>query len=404
VGEVEERRVAARLSRFAAGEDVADDFSREVYCVLGIPVDAIGMSEMLSGIRAAATSRTPFLISTPNLNFLISSQTDAEFRESLLVSDVCPADGIAIVWLARLLGVPVRQRVAGSDMFDALQAESAASPLNVFLFGGDEGVAAAACRALNARPVGLHCVGWLYPGFGSVDDMARDDLIARVNASGADFLVVSLGAGKGQAWLLRNQNRLRIPVRVHLGAVLNFRAGTVKRAPRLVQRLAMEWLWRIKEEPHLWRRYFNDGRVLLRLLFTRVLPLAFLSWRLQSKRRQRGLSVVWVEHDESVVLRLVGEATSPNVQEAIAAFRAAIAARQPVVLDFSGTRSIDARFLGVLLMMNKQLKMMDARPTLVGLSPRLQRLFRLHGVAYLLTCGNVGNASVRTTQPVVARS
>src|SRR5207244_10946213 len=104
--------------------------------------------------------------------------------------------------------------------------------------------------------------GVLDPGFGSVEEMSRDHIIDKVNAGAADFLAVSLGAKKGQLWLHRNHQRLTIPVRAHLGVTVNFQAGTVKRAPLRLRAWGLEWLWRIKEEPHLWRRYAHDGRVL----------------------------------------------------------------------------------------------------------------------------------------------
>jgi N-acetylglucosaminyldiphosphoundecaprenol N-acetyl-beta-D-mannosaminyltransferase len=370
-------------------ESVPDDLSRNVYCVLGIPVDAIGMPEILSRIRAAASSRTRFLISTPNLNFLASSLSDSEFRESLLLSDLCPADGMSIVWVARLLGVPISDRVTGADIFDELRTDYGVPvPLSVFLFGGPEGVAAMACRALNSRAAGLRCVGSYFPGFGTVDDMGADEIIENVNASGADFLAVSLGARKGQSWLLRNHSRLRIPVRVHLGATVNFQAGTVRRAPRPLQRLGFEWLWRIKEEPHLWRRYFNDGIVLLRLLLTHVLPLHFWNLRNRQEGDRKVFSVVQTQNQHSVTLQLAGDATAPNVAKAISAFSGAVNTSKRVLIDFSGTRTIDARFLGLLLMVNKQLKVRGANPTLIGLSPQLHKLFRLHGLEFLISHEN----------------
>src|SRR5690242_3713269 len=104
----------------------AEDLSREVYCILGIPVDAITMPAVLERIEAAVEKRKPYLISTPNLNFLVQAQLNSHFRESLLSSDLCPADGMPIVWLARLLGLTMISRVAGSDIFDALNAPSRA--------------------------------------------------------------------------------------------------------------------------------------------------------------------------------------------------------------------------------------------------------------------------------------
>jgi N-acetylglucosaminyldiphosphoundecaprenol N-acetyl-beta-D-mannosaminyltransferase len=377
---------AAVLPSGAASASFAlpDDLSRDVYCILGIPVDAIEKHEVLRRIRLAATVRTPFLISTPNLNFLVNSHLDRDFRESLILSDLCTADGVPFIWIAWLAGIPIKNRVAGSDIFDALKIQhSVGHRLKIFLFGGPQGVASAASRALNDQPGGLNCVGWLYPGYGAVEEMSRDDIIDDINSSGAEFLVASLGAQKGQMWLQRNHRRLLIPVRAHLGASLNFEAGTIRRAPSSIQKLGLEWLWRIKEEPYLWRRYWNDGTVLLRLLFTHVLPFAFLTLCLRLRCEQsEDLIITKAYGRETATLSLSGPADARHVHKAIRVFREAIATRKHIVLDFSNTRAIDARFLGLLLMLKKTLKNSGAAPIFVGLSPGLKMLFRLNGLDF----------------------
>ena len=193
--------------------------------------------------------------------------------------------------------------------------------------------------------------------------MSRDDIIDKINSSDADFLVASLGAKKGQSWLQRNHHRLLIPVRAHLGAAINFQAGTVRRAPPIMRKFGLEWLWRIKEEPYLWRRYWNDGSVLLRLLLTRVLPLAVWTRWLQLKYGRYGQDLVisQTDGDESVTVSLSGPATAGHVDKVIPAFRDAIATRKRIMIDFSNTRAIDARFLGLLLMLRKKLKSSGAK-------------------------------------------
>jgi N-acetylglucosaminyldiphosphoundecaprenol N-acetyl-beta-D-mannosaminyltransferase len=365
----------------------SDDLSRRVYCVLGMPIDVGGMSSVLGYIKAAAASRRRLFISTPNVNFLVKMQSDPEFRESLLQSDFCSADGMPIVWIARLFGVPIENRVAGSDIFEALKAARNFSiPLKVFLFGGAEGVAAEACRRLNAKPGGLYCVGWDYPGFGPIDGMSRNATINKINSSGADFLVVSLGAKNGQSWLLRNQDRISIPVISHLGAVLNFQAGTIRRAPRIVRTSGFEWLWRIKQEPYLWKRYWDDGLALFRLLLTHVVPLVIWTrWlKLGNGRHEQDLVVTQAHRDQSITLSLSGAATAEHVDKLILAFRNAIAIKKHIVIDFSGIRVIDARFLGLLLMIRKKLNAESASASFVGLTPRLERIFRLNCLDFLL--------------------
>jgi len=218
-----------------------DPLLRDVYCILGLPIDVIEMPAVFRQIDVAIANATPFLISTANVNFLVLSQFDRNFAESLLLSDVCTADGMPIVWIARLLGIPLKHRVAGSDMFEALKSEQRLSrPLKLFLFGGADGAAATAASALNETPDRVvQCVGWISPGFGTIDEMSTDDIIEKINASAADFLVVSLGARKGHLWLQRNHHQIRIPVRTHLGAVMNFEAGAVRRAPQSLRKYGL---------------------------------------------------------------------------------------------------------------------------------------------------------------------
>ena len=256
------------------------DLSRPVHDILGLPFDAVSCDEAVAAVLASVDSRAPLFISTPNLNFLIATQSDAAFRESVRVSDLSLADGMPVVWLARMLGVPIRQRVAGSDLFEAVRGQEIRT-VKVFYFGGPDGAAQrageqlnqlAAARHAEGRTPGMVCVGYESPGFGSLEDMSSPALIARINASGADFVIVALGARKGQAWIQRNRGQLEAPVISHLGAVVNMAAGTIARAPRWMQRGGLEWVWRIKEEPLLWKRYAYDGLAMARLMLAEVIP------------------------------------------------------------------------------------------------------------------------------------
>ena len=362
------------------------DLSREVYCVLGIPIDAIEMTEVLRRIEIAADGPSPFVFSTPNLNFLVTSLKEPEFRESLLMSDLCTADGMPIVWIARILGIPIKGRVAGSDIFPALKTRADTSrPLKVFFFGATEKVVSAVASALQASSSTLRCVGWTCPGYGTVEDLSSDRFISDINASNADFVVTALGAEKGQLWLKRNHHRLRVNIRAHLGATLNFEAGTVKRAPILLQKLALEWLWRIAQEPYLWSRYCRDGGILLRLLLTRALPLAISARFQRWKRTQKGHNLVIevVESSNFVTLGLSGAATADQVGTAIRPFEEALAAKKRIAIDLAKTSAIDARFLGLLLMVRKQLRAAGNDLEFTGISPKMARIFRLNEIGYL---------------------
>jgi N-acetylglucosaminyldiphosphoundecaprenol N-acetyl-beta-D-mannosaminyltransferase len=359
---------------------------RRVYCVLGVVLDAVDMESAIAQIEQAARLRSPFLIATPNLNFLVQSRADPDFKETLLDSDLCLADGMSIVWLARLLGLPIKKKVSGSDLFEIMKIEG--RRLKIFFFGGPEGVAKAAADALNSKPNQLTCVGSLYPGFGSVEELSAAGVIDSINASEADFLAVSLGAKKGQLWLQKNHKRITIPVRVHMGAVLAFQAGSVRRAPRVFQKSGFEWLWRIKEEPHLWRRYLGDGWTFLYLLLIRVAPLAVLNrWSKIRLTLFPADLVVGVEPSgDSVLIRLSGAATERHVEGAALHFERTLCLRSKttVVVDLSGTQLIDSRFLALLLLFRRYLRSRGSQLTFIKAPRAIRRAFALNDVGFLL--------------------
>ena len=367
----------------------ADGLSRKVYCVLGMPIDAIDMTDVLQKIEDAAAGSTPFLISTPNVNFLVTCKSDGDFRESVLSSDLCPADGMPIVWAARLLGLPIKKRISGADIFEALKAPRSRR-VSVFFFGGLNGVATKAAQEINATSAGLICVGSLDPGCGSLDEMSANELVDQVNRSGADFLAVSLGAKKGQRWLLHNHERLTVPVRAHLGAVVNFQAGTLRRAPSAVRVCGLEWLWRIKEEPHLWSRYAGDGATLIRLLLTRLLPLMSLTlwqrlrWRACAPELQSNIS----RNSDTLLIRLSGLAVEAQIESTISCFQNALGMNEShVSIDLAGVKAVDARFLGLLILFRKELTKRKKSLSVVGVSRTVERMFLLNDLKFLVSSG-----------------
>ena len=370
----------------AASAACHDNLSREVFGVLGIPVDALDLTSLLAMVRTAVENKASFLLSTPNVNFLMMSRVDKEFRESLLMSDACPVDGMPIVWIARLLGVSVR-KVSGCEIFDALRLRNGSDrPLNVFLFGGAEGLADTVSKKLNAEAEGMACVGAINPGFGSVTDMSQAAVLDVINSSNADLLTVFLSAKKAQGWLLQNHHRLQVPFRAQFGATINLQAGTIKRAPERWRVWGFEWLWRIKEEPYLWRRYWTDGRGLLYLLVTCVLPLAISQqWRrLVGLVRNTELVVDRRENESSIALKFSGDAVAAHVESAISFFRPALRTNKSILIDLSNVTAIDARFFGLILTLRKHLLDRGLSLEFSGETARMIRAFRLNGFGFLL--------------------
>jgi N-acetylglucosaminyldiphosphoundecaprenol N-acetyl-beta-D-mannosaminyltransferase len=367
-----------------APEAAADDLSRNVFGFLGIPLDAIDFASLLRSVGSAAGTVSPFLISTPNVNFLVKSHQNSQFRESLLQSDLCLADGMPLIWLAKILRIPIYERIAGSDLFGRLKStNNSMRRLKVFLVGGAEGVAATVCSKLNSERSGLECVGVINPGFGTIDEMSSPEIIETINASHADLIAVFFGAEKAQAWLIHNHIRLCAPIRAQFGATINFEAGTVRRAPHFMRSTGFEWLWRIKEEPYLWRRYWNDGMELLQLTLTCVLPLAFAARR---RRLAPGdLLIKVVEEADTCVVELAGDAVDLHVAKAIDHFRNALRSGKQIVVNISNTRDIDPRFFGLFLMVRKRLADQGRHLVFTGVSRGIKRVFKLNKFEFLLS-------------------
>ena len=328
------------------------DFHRNVYCVLGLPFDAVDEAQAAEFIEPAAKGRRRCFLSTPNLNFLIGCLTDPAFRASVVNSDLSTADGMPIVWIARLLGIPVRHRAAGSAIFERLRTGTTRR-LDVYFFGGAEGAAERACRRLNTGSTGMQCVGFAYPGIGSVEEMSRPETLAAINSSGAEFVVVALGAKKGQAWIERNRAQLVAPVVSHLGAAINFAAGTVNRAPTALQTLGLEWLWRIKEEPGLWRRYLSDGFALIHLLLTRVFPHAFSVHMGRLKvRNTGGARLESTAGDQGCTVHLYGDWVLKALQPLRDELTRLASGGQPILLNLHGVTCADSAFVALLQLLD----------------------------------------------------
>jgi N-acetylglucosaminyldiphosphoundecaprenol N-acetyl-beta-D-mannosaminyltransferase len=338
--------------RVEASDGRTIDLGRDVHAVLGLPFDAIDLAGTVAHLRRAAAQRERCFLSTPNVNWVVAAREDAAFRASVLRSDLCVADGMPVAWIARLIGAPLRQRVAGSEVFDRLREPTAGAPLRVFFLGGPPGAASAAAEALNRTVRGAIAVGHDAAGFGSVEAMSSPLLIDRINTSSADFLVVAMGARKGQEWLLRNQANLDVPLLCHLGATINFVAGRIRQAPKLLRRTGFEWLWRIVEEPALWKRYASDGWALATTLLSDVLPWLLARHVLLGAARRSAAPTYRIEESPGDVARLhlAGPWNAADLTALRADLARVLSDGRTVQVDLAEATSIDTRVAGLLLL------------------------------------------------------
>ncbi len=364
-----------------------DDYNRDLYCICGLPFDAITSIEAASKVIESVENRNQCFLSTPNLNFLIACEKDVDFRDSVINSELSIADGMPIIWIARLLGLPFQDRIAGSSLFEQLgKATDAKKILKVFFFGGEEGIAKRACEKIAQLYPAMRCGGYINPGFYSAYEMSKTEYIQIINASQSDFLVVSLGARKGQAWIENNRNFLSVPVISHLGAVINFVAGSVKRSPIIMQKMGLEWLWRIKEEPNLWRRYLHDGFALIRLLVNKVFPYAL--WMKMNRRHisyeKPVIEKVANSQSNEVHLRLLGSFHQEALEEFRSILRDLAKNQQNLILDLSGVSYIDSAFLGLILIHRKHCVSLGKTIEFKHIPTDVRKIFNWCGANFLL--------------------
>jgi len=214
--------------------------------VLGVPVDAVNMQSALVAVRTMLASDTNHLVFAVNPEKIMAAQENHGLRQALENASLLVPDGIGAVFAARLLHGIRMERVPGSDLMPAICELAASEGHSVFLFGAKPGVAAEAAGLLQKRYPKL----WVADTQdGYVTEENTDALIERINSSGAAVLFVGLGSPRQELWLDRYRTRLATRVCQGVGGSFDAICGNPKRAPRIVQRLHLEWLHRLFLQP-----------------------------------------------------------------------------------------------------------------------------------------------------------
>lgn len=240
---------------------MSDDFAS--LRVLGVRVHDVTMAEAVARIGAWVARRAIAQVVTVNPEFVMRAQLDDAFRVVLNEADLSLADGQGILWAAKRLGHPLRERVTGSDTVPALCALAAERGWRVYFLGAAPGVAAEAARRMQAQHPGLLVVG-CHAGSPAVEEEA--EIGARIREAQPDLLLVAYGAPAQDLWIARNKERLGVPVCMGIGGTLDFIAGRVPRAPLWMRRHGLEWLFRLYIQPWRWRRMLSLPRYAARVL------------------------------------------------------------------------------------------------------------------------------------------
>lgn len=229
--------------------------------VLGrTPIHRISMEYAAVLVTEALLHRgeyPPLTIVGPNAHLVTLAEHDDRFAEAMQAAHLAVPDGISVVMASRLLRAPIPERVPGGDLMERLCAEAAHFGFRVFFLGGLPGAAVMAAHNLRMRYPGLTVCGTCCPPMGFEKNAAELERIRQeVNRAEPDLLCVAFGAPKQEIWMQQNRARLRVGAILPVGAAFDTHAGLRRRAPKWIQRLGLEWFFRLAMEPRrLWRRY-----------------------------------------------------------------------------------------------------------------------------------------------------
>lgn len=214
--------------------------------ILGVDISQVAMEEVLEEVRKWLEKgvKKRFVI-TPNPEILMLAQKDPELKKILNQADLAVADGVGVVWAAKFLGKPLKERVTGVDLMESLCKMAQKNGYTIGLIGGGPGVAVKTAECLRKKHPGLRIV------------LAQEEWPHKLLKSPKlliDLLFVAFGAPKQEKWISENLPELPVKVAMGVGGAFDYLSGQIRRAPKWVQNLGLEWLYRLIRQPWRLRR------------------------------------------------------------------------------------------------------------------------------------------------------
>jgi N-acetylglucosaminyldiphosphoundecaprenol N-acetyl-beta-D-mannosaminyltransferase len=219
--------------------------------ILGIGVDPVTMSEALARITEFVSEGVPRMVVTADSSGIVAAQSDVRWRDILLKADLVTPDSAGVVWASRRLGTPIRDRVSGVDLVCEIADISSRKGWRLYFLGASRGVAERAADQLRMKFPGVNVVG-CHDGFFPASDEGA--VVAEIRSAHADIVLVAMGIPKQEKFIAEHLYEMGASVAMGVGGSFDVISGGVKRAPKLVQRMRMEWLWRLACDPSKWRK------------------------------------------------------------------------------------------------------------------------------------------------------
>jgi N-acetylglucosaminyldiphosphoundecaprenol N-acetyl-beta-D-mannosaminyltransferase len=240
-----------------------------VHALFGLPISALTMDQALELIDETISRRGRLQIGVVNAAKIVHMRQDAALRQDVLASDIVFADGMSVVWASRLLGRPLPERVAGIDLMLGMLRRGSERAYRIYCLGATEAVLSKATAAMATAYPGIKLVGQHHGYFAAEEEAGIAEEIA---AAAPDILLVAMTSPRKEKFLARWQRQLGVPICHGVGGSFDVMAGKVRRAPDRWQRLGLEWLYRLKQEPlRLGRRYLVTNSVFCGMVLSELI-------------------------------------------------------------------------------------------------------------------------------------
>lgn len=241
---------------------------RETINILEVPIDKVTMAEAAKKIEKFVASNTFHSVFTPNPEIVMLAQEKKELKTILQKADLVVPDGIGVVIASKILkGEPLPERVPGYDLIQKSMSQATKKGYKYYFFGGKPEIARQAAEKMREKYKGIQIVG-VHDGYFKEEDIP--DIIEDINRSGANILLVALGAPKQELWINQYKKALTsIKVAIGVGGSLDGMAGVVKRAPEIYQKLGLEWFYRLVKQPTRAKRMFVLPQFIFRVIAQR---------------------------------------------------------------------------------------------------------------------------------------
>ncbi|MFZ5988701.1 MAG: WecB/TagA/CpsF family glycosyltransferase [Bacillota bacterium] len=240
---------------------------RNTVDILGIPVDNVTMEEAVNRVEEFLQSSEINTVYTPNAEIMMAAQRDPSLKKILCGANLLVPDGAGVVLASKILKPSLKERVAGFDLTKNLFNRASNKNVRFFFLGGKPGVAEEAAENLKKDNIRIEVVG-IRDGYFPKGE--EDQVINQINSSGADVLLVALGAPRQEKWIHENKKRLNVKVCIGVGGTFDVLAGKTKRAPEFFQKSGLEWLYRLYKEPWRFIRMLDLPRFILLVIANKL--------------------------------------------------------------------------------------------------------------------------------------